>query len=1103
MNYQEDWDRLPTIETVKDEEEEWESLSTIETVRAKEEKYGLGYVLKETLKGTGKGLAEVAGTVMTGLPGFALGFVGKPAYGLYKQWKEGFKDVQKPWELITKTFEKGKPAEEFFHAGIYQPEDPTAQKTLKGMFYPFAKFDEAVDWVKKSVTDDPATQETIDWLGDLTLIFGISAGTSMIKGAFRAKVPPKISTLKKILLESEKVPDKTKAIIEAIPDKPLKGELPEKLKALEAFEKYYEKADVELAQLGKIPKGEKIKRAYQTLKRTGVDTSANIKRNLIKDFGELGKEAVIRHDLIRGASKRSQYYVSRVIDEVFADLKPEQRKLVWEYIQTKRVSEVLDYKPKHKFPPEFSAEKNKFLIESIEKKLPDVADRAEAYFDIFREKLLEMHDEGLISRKSFENLSKHAPYEPIRHIEYIDPQVTVTRAGKKITVPDSGIKALKKGSESIMEYNAELLLGEYITRIDARIMKNRANKALYDLAEAVPDNGLATKAKIIRTTKKGKPVFQRTPTGQESITVMVDGKPKKMFMPENMASEWILSDPMLTTQQANVIGLLSGSKILKPMATGLNPEFALTNFPRDIAHIFLVTNEYSPQVPKFLPQMGMDLLATMGDAFFRKGKYLDYINEGGGMQFLTHQGRITTKVGGKLGQLQEILGYVGETSEIWTRLALRERSIKKGRPPHHATWEARNYLDFSQGGSIAKAIDSGVPYLNAGIQGTRGIFRAFADRPAQTTYKVAQIGALSTGLYLANYYGNPEALKSISQRDQANNFCIPIGLDFKDKSGNKRHLFIKLAKDQGQRFFCTLFDGLMKKALGHPVDGSQVYMSLADAFPIIPTQNIPPTMDALLGYALNKDFWTREDIWRGPATGEMSPERRNEYNKYTHPALIEIGKYTGASPERLNYALQQYFTYGNIYTSITGEGIRALMGKLPEEHRDKTKEQILLSLPFIRRVAEATDPYEPYRKDIQQEKEKKAMYRYHQTEQFDMMLDTYYRKLEETGMRDDTMKGEILKHIKAQPQVEQSRLYDRFHSFPKLFHLPDRRWWLQLMSSDPELRAHFFYVRWKDLNNEEKKKLQGGLNRVPGVFTQRFKQQLLSIMRKENLKWAK
>jgi hypothetical protein len=554
--------------------------------------------------------------------------------------------------------------------------------------------------------------------------------------------------------------------------------------------------------------------------------------------------------LVRGAPKRSQYYVSRAISEIFGDLKPEQRKLIWKYIQAKRVSEVLDYKPKHKFPPEFSAEKNKFLIESIEKKLPNVAERAEAYFDIFREKLVEMLDEGLITEEGFKNLSAHAPYEPIKHIFEVDPHVDYVVGGKKITVPSSGLKAFKKGSESIMEYNAETLLGEYITRIDARIMKNRANKAAYSLAENVPDNGIFKKAKIIRTTKDGKPVFQKPAIGYETITAMIEGKPRKMIMPEAMAKEWVMSDPLLTAQQANIIGWLSGSKILKPMATGLNPEFALTNFPRDIAHIWLVTNEYSPHLPMAAAQMGADLLATIGDAFMRKGSYVDYINEGGGMQFLTHQGRVTGKVGGKLGQLQDVLGYLGETSEIWTRIALRRRALKRGASPHEATWQARNYLDFNQGGAVIKAIDAGIPYLNAGVQGTRGVFRAFADRPAQTTWKVAQIGALSTGLYLANKYSNPDCWNSISERDKEANFCITTPLSFTDKSGNKRHLFFKIAKDQGQRFFCTLFDGLMAKYLGDPVDGHQIWMGLQDALPIMPTQNMPPTFDALFGYVL-------------------------------------------------------------------------------------------------------------------------------------------------------------------------------------------------------------------------------------------------------------
>ena len=1101
MSREEEWDKLPTVEVIGQEGDEWDKLPTIETIKPKEEKYGLKYILGETLKTTGKGLAEIAGTAITAPLGFAMGFVGQPIYGAYKQWKEGFGGVEKPWEIITKTFEKGKPAAEFFAKGIYQPTEPAAQKVLTTAFYPFAKYDEAVDWVKTHVTDDPATQETIDWMGDLALVYGLSAGTSLIKGAYRAKTAPKISTLKKILLESEKVPEKTKATIREIPDTLLKAEPSEKMKALEAFDKYYEKVDIELAQLGKVPKGERIKNAYRTLKRATVDVSANIKRDLIKDFGELGKEAVIHHDLVRGAPKRSRYYINRVVDEIFYDLKPEQRKLVWEYIQAKRVSEVLDYKPKHKFPPEFSAEKNKFLIESIEKKLPNVAERAEAYFDIFREKLVEMLDEGLITEESFKGLSAHAPYEPIKHIFEIDPHTDYMFRGKKITVPDSGLKTFKKGSESIMEYNAELLLGEYITRIDARIMRNRANKAAYSLAEAVPDNGIFTKAKIIRTTKEGKPVFQKTPAGYESITAMINGKPKKLLMPESMAREWVLSDPIINAQVANIAGWLSGSKILKPMATGLNPEFALTNFPRDIAHIWLVTNEYSPFLPKAMAQMGVDLMATIGDAFMRKGSYVDYLNEGGGMQFLTHQGRITSKVGGKLGQLQDVLGYLGETSEIWSRIALRQRALKRGASPHEATWQARNYLDFNQGGPLIKAIDTGVPYLNAGIQGTRGIFRAVAERPAQTTYKVAQIGTLSTGLYLANKYSNPECWNSVSDRDKEANFIITTPLKFRDKSGNEKHLFFKVAKDQGQRFFCTLFDGLMAKYLGDPVDGHQIWMGLQDALPIMPTQNLPPTLDALLGYTLNKDFWTKEEIWRGPETEKY---KRMEYVPgFTHPALIEAGKYTGLSPTRLGYMLQQYFTYGNIYTSVVGEGTRAIMGKIPEQYQDRVQEEILLSMPFIRRVAEATNPYEPYEKGVQQVLDKAAMGRYHQARQLDVLLDAYYRKFEETGSRNADLKNQILEFIKAQPAPEQGRLYDRFYKFGKLFQLPDKRWWLNLMSANPEARASIFFVRWKDVDDEEKKQLQQGLSKVPGVFTPRFKSQLLQMMGKSNLHWVK
>jgi len=77
----------------------------------------------------------------------------------------------------------------------------------------------------------------------------------------------------------------------------------------------------------------------------------------------------------------------------------------------------------------------------------------------------------------------------------------------------------------------------------------------------------------------------------------------------------------------------------------------------------------------------------------------------------------------------------------------------------------------------------GIPYLNAGIQGTRGIFRAASQNPGQFAFKVAQLGALTIGLTIANKMRNPEADASISDTDKTNYFNITTGLYYTDKNG--------------------------------------------------------------------------------------------------------------------------------------------------------------------------------------------------------------------------------------------------------------------------------------------------------------------------------
>ena len=106
------------------------------------------------------------------------------------------------------------------------------------------------------------------------------------------------------------------------------------------------------------------------------------------------------------------------------------------------------------------------------------------------------------------------------------------------------------------------------------------------------------------------------------------------------------------------------------------------------------------------------------------------------MEFLSEQGRVnrretipTGKAAQALDAAEYYMRYINETSEILVRLAVRERAIKNGMAEYKkanktdpdakamkqikldATSQARDYIDFSQGGSWAKAIDSFFPYF--------------------------------------------------------------------------------------------------------------------------------------------------------------------------------------------------------------------------------------------------------------------------------------------------------------------------------------------------------------------------------------------------------
>jgi len=848
-----------------------------------------------------------------------------------------------------------------------------------------------------------------------------------------------------------------------------------------ATERMYNLADTELQALN----DGKIKKAYQKAGRAIWDTSANVKAKLLKETGTLGKEAVIRHDLVRGAGPKVARMISDAANKIYSGLTKAEEITLNRIIQSRRTIAIEKYRPGMKHPAGLGLKEHQAYLDSIPKKtFMKLNERASNYFAEMDAQLLQLRKAGVISQESYKALLNTGDYSPRHFLQHIDAERTYTFGGKRIAVWDSGIKALDEGSYQVMENNSRALLAQVVTRTQARIFRNQANKALYDLAKEMPDNKVIHLAKVAKVTKAGKPVYQKPPAGFERLGVMVDGQLKEMLMPNELAREWVQSDPAISRQMANVLGWVTGAKILRPMATGINPEFAIANLPRDIAHAFITTYEYSPHVPIAAGQMARDYAATIKDTLLRRGAWHDYLNEGGGMGFLTHQGRITKKATGSLSKFQDVLGYLGETSEIWTRLALRQRAIRNGKPGYEATHIARNYLDFAQGGWFIKGADSGVPYLNAGIQGTRGIFRAAKEKPALFAYKMAEIGTLATGLYLANRYSNPECWESISDHDKANYFIVTTPLSYNDEEGNKRHLYFRVAKDQGQRLTCTLFENLMAKYLGDEISVDQVTTAAQQFISIGPT-DLPPSIDAFLGYASNEDFWRREDVWKGPKV-----EAKEEYRAYTHPAFVEWGELTGMSPERTRHALEQVFTGGNIYTSLVGGGLRQIMDPLPEDVKEETTADMLRQAPFLRRVLKATDPYTKYAEEVESAKVEEGTRRYKQTRTLDALSEQFYAEQIE--------QEQVKSFIAEQPWQDRQRLIARHQRYGKLYEIPDKRWWLNLMDMPPETAATAYWTRYEQADKAERKRLDEYMRKVPGIATARFMIRLNQLKQKDN-----
>ena len=931
----------------------------------------------------------------------------------------------------------------------------------------------------------------------------------------------------------------------------------------------FEESERKLEEQHKLVGKRMLAQAGQLL----VDHAGTVKNKLLREAGDEGKVAVMKFELAAGAPAKADFAFKKYQASVYAPLEPgvqgrlsgkmkkDDRRSLDQIIQFMRGHEIARTNPKaapRVGKKQMSAAAYLDELEAMKldlgpEKYGALVGRAHKYFDAMKDQLADLHEAGLISKKEF-LLMKSMDYQPRQMLEAIDPVEEIQFGRKRVSVASSGVKALGKGSTDLIVNDSEFLLAQVISRVQARIAKNEASKALADvttpkvrepeLVARIQDamDGIASRIESgdydVGDTPEGLAidlealeqwlkklqvpamnpldgfVWKRKPKGVDVTTLsyMEKGKRKKFYMETEMAKLW--------ADQGQVIGPAwskwMGTDLVRTMATGINPEFALVNFPRDMLYIFMTTNEYSPAFPKAIAQMAIDGASVVKDAMKKEGRYEDYIKEGGGMSFLTHGARLHTQdeMKGQWDRVKSVLGYVNETSEVFTRLMLRERAMKNGASPEEATWAARKYIDFSQGGSGTKQMDAFIPYLNASVQGMRGFVKAVRDRPAQAATKLSQLGVATGALYLYNELNHPEVMSQISPEEKSRYWVIPTGTMRVDNHGNQRHQYMRIPIEHSVIPFKAGFDALMEKGLKGTTPKAEVIAGLQSALSIVGEQGalLPPGLKAMAQYWSNYDFYTNDKIWKGK---DVLPtqERRQFPNSPTSQMAMDVAdvaqRTTGIqlSPERLERSVGAILPR-NIWTTAASAGYEKLRNTPQyQQQMHNATEGLMTSAPGMRRLFSETHPLATAGTIMEElTRESNSREEPYNREVYALAtLAVNNGRFKTSGPEYDQLKD----LLQSAPPIDRERLLNRYvrivFSRKAAAGMADAAygearnpvWWLGLSGMPPDVRAQVAYQAWRGVEPGKRRQFLKAMGAMPAARNREFAMEFKRLQ-KEN-----
>lgn len=720
-----------------------------------------------------------------------------------------------------------------------------------------------------------------------------------------------------------------------------KGIIPEKVvKSVPNIDDAYEASR-------KLLDAEKNKKMFtwDAARKFFLDRQATLKAAILKAGMKNAYNLLVNR---AGSGARANYFFSKQEKAIYDGLSSKDIEALDKIIMLRRIAEIDknfdvrgEKRPIHPNKLNFEsaqiglAEKRKELGDA---KFNELNDKANKYFDAFKSLLDSMYDEGLINEDLYNRL-KNLDYQPRMFIEHVFDMDELSM--RDINLSANQVKKIKDGSEDEIMFDSRFLLAVYSKSTFSRIARNKVNRAI---AEAT-------------SVKGNEEWISKDPKKQFSeVTYFEDGVRKQFYIKSSLKGE--LDDVqrfgVIPPESQKYVGLLSGSYLLKLLATRANPLFVFRNVPRDYLHILFFTNVYdNMNMPLAMYRLAGDAIKGVKGKINDDQDYKDFIEYGGGMEYLSTEGKegmMTNR--GLLNKTIEKLGSAGELSEIAFRLGMYKRLVQEslknfdGTPNEEqlaqikveAVTKSREMIDFAQGGVATKTLESAVPYINAAFQGFRVSSAYIKNNPKEFVIKLGQLAIGLAVIAMYNAVMGDDDMEDIPEDVKRRYFIIMTPFT-EEKDGKTVKKYIKIAKTQQLIPFISALDMSLESNLVAPFMGrdarfneetaKQSWDAFLSYFPKDPSKPLDealssvPLFSALAAYKMNYDTFRKRIISTDYQDKNVLPAYEDFTDKNVPYFYKAIGQAVDAGPKRLQVATEKFIT--TPYSSIITMGGYTLM----------------------------------------------------------------------------------------------------------------------------------------------------------------------------------